>query len=428
MEAAKVETEAAFKPAHLVTFSPTPSSKLNNRRLSSQFSKPSSPIRAGAKKKTLAWVSLQGRLVGADEATSAQAIDGGLSREEADDILMRMQQKLDELCDQMNTMKVQPQLIVDSSASKIMDFSSRRSSLASKSDSMCTDCWFCDQRRAELNDVSGNSLVNAASGDEMFKNRLSISNEAEQEERRMSDLSDWASSVTSVADLQLNNLAIEQDTYNLKRECEEKDAAIKELSSFIRSKDVVTSKRIEELEEVIRRKCTIITKLKKDLIVLEQKVVNLTRAKRRSFCGPTLDKKQLPTMSDNLLYDMDSPLSSDDSDCTSEKKQNASSIVESRVAVKASTNTPLLNSSSSSEKVSKINQNLSLAKAPSPSKKLSLQVLKSRPVSPLKEKSLNQTHSSAASPMPNKMSAGRAGVGSKTNRRRTHSGSKDVAS
>ncbi|XP_021727440.1 uncharacterized protein LOC110694580 [Chenopodium quinoa] len=163
MEAAKAKTEAAFKPAHLVTFSPTPSSKLNNRRLSSQFSKPSSPIRAGAtKKKTLAWISLQGRLVGADEATSAQAIDGGLSQEEAvgwelfsrihrvlivavaaakceknrqifqlrkcvqlrDDILMRMQQKLDELCDQMNTMKDQPQLIVDSSASKIMDFSS----------------------------------------------------------------------------------------------------------------------------------------------------------------------------------------------------------------------------------------------------------------------------------------------------------------
>ncbi|XP_021718894.1 uncharacterized protein LOC110686600 [Chenopodium quinoa] len=155
MEAA-AETEAAFKPAHLVSFSPTPSSTLNNRRLSSQFSKPSSPIRAGStKKKTLAWVSLQGRLVGADEATSAQAIGGGLSREEAvgwelfspihrvlivavvavaaakceknrqifqlrkcvqlrDDILMSMQQKLDDLCEQMNSMKDQPQAIVDS--------------------------------------------------------------------------------------------------------------------------------------------------------------------------------------------------------------------------------------------------------------------------------------------------------------------------
>uniref|UniRef100_A0A803NBX2 Uncharacterized protein n=1 Tax=Chenopodium quinoa TaxID=63459 RepID=A0A803NBX2_CHEQI len=295
------ETEAAFKPAHLVSFSPTPSSTLNNRRLSSQFSKPSSPIRAGStKKKTLAWVSLQGRLVGADEATSAQAIGGGLSREEADDILMSMQQKLDDLCEQMNSMKDQPQAIVDSSASKIMEFSSRRSSLASKSDSMCTDCWFCDQRRAELNDVSGNSLVKAASCDEMFKNRLSISNEAEQEERRMSDLSDWASSVTSVADLQLNNLAIEQDTYNLKRECEEKDAAIKDFSSFIRS-------------------------------------------------------KMLSLLNPIAFYN-------------------------------AFTSVP-----------------------------------KSRPVSPLKEKSLNQTYHSVASPMPNKVSAG---VGSKTNRRRTHSGSK----
>uniref|UniRef100_A0A803LJW4 Uncharacterized protein n=1 Tax=Chenopodium quinoa TaxID=63459 RepID=A0A803LJW4_CHEQI len=169
MEAAKAKTEAAFKPAHLVTFSPTPSSKLNNRRLSSQFSKPSSPIRAGAtKKKTLAWISLQGRLVGADEATSAQAIDGGLSQEEAVgwELFSRIHRVL----------------IVAVAAAK------------------------CEKNRQIFQlrkcvQLRGNSLVKAASGDEMFKNRLSISNEAEQEECRMSDLSDWASSVTSVADL-----------------------------------------------------------------------------------------------------------------------------------------------------------------------------------------------------------------------------------
>lgn len=35
---------------------------------------------------------------------------------------------------------------------------------------------------------------------------------------------------------------MEQDTHNLKRECEEKDAALKELSAFICSKDAATSK------------------------------------------------------------------------------------------------------------------------------------------------------------------------------------------
>lgn len=45
--------------------------------------------------------------------------------------------------------------------------------------------------------------MKAGSSDEMFRSRLSIPNEAEQEERRMSDLSDWASSVTSATDLQV---------------------------------------------------------------------------------------------------------------------------------------------------------------------------------------------------------------------------------
>lgn len=49
----------------------------------------------------------------------------------------------------------------------------------------------------------GNSFVKAATGDEMLKNTLSVSNEALQEERRMSDLSDWASSITSAADIQV---------------------------------------------------------------------------------------------------------------------------------------------------------------------------------------------------------------------------------
>lgn len=49
------------------------------RRLSSNFTRPSEPV----SRRNLAWVSLEGRLVNADEASSARAVKGGLSREEA---------------------------------------------------------------------------------------------------------------------------------------------------------------------------------------------------------------------------------------------------------------------------------------------------------------------------------------------------------
>lgn len=42
--------------------------------------------------------------------------------------------------------------------------------------------------------------------------------------------------------LQTNAMAIEQDVYNLKRECEEKDATIKELTGFLQSCDAAGSK------------------------------------------------------------------------------------------------------------------------------------------------------------------------------------------
>ena len=58
----------------LAPFSSTPSA----RRLSSNFAQPSRPIVSA---KRLAWVSLQGRLVNAEEASSAKTV--GLSRAEA---------------------------------------------------------------------------------------------------------------------------------------------------------------------------------------------------------------------------------------------------------------------------------------------------------------------------------------------------------
>ncbi|KAI4322070.1 hypothetical protein L6164_021793 [Bauhinia variegata] len=96
----------------------------------------------------------------------------------------------------------------------------------------------------------------------------------EQEERRMPDLSDWASSVTSTADIQ----------------------------------------RVAELEDIICRKNTTITKLKKDLGTLEQKIVHLSRLGRPSFSASDSDGGELLHSRDNILYDMESTTSASSSD------------------------------------------------------------------------------------------------------------------
>lgn len=49
----------------------------------------------------------------------------------------------------------------------------------------------------------GNSAVRTSNRDEMLKHKWQPAVEAEPEERRMSDLSDWASSVTSSVDVQV---------------------------------------------------------------------------------------------------------------------------------------------------------------------------------------------------------------------------------
>ncbi|KAJ6428051.1 hypothetical protein OIU84_023465 [Salix udensis] len=143
-------------------------------------------------------------------------------------------------------------------------------------------------------------------------------NDVEHEERRMSDLSDWASSVTSAADMQMNSFAIDQDICNLKRECEEKDATIKELTGILQSNNMAGSKRIRELEDIVCRKNTMITRLRKDMMVLEQKVVHLTRLRRPSSSSlPITDSSELPLMVNNIVYDMDSTTSPSSSDSDS---------------------------------------------------------------------------------------------------------------
>ncbi|KAK6272721.1 hypothetical protein POUND7_009804 [Theobroma cacao] len=334
----------------LSPFSPCP------RRLSTNFLQPSQPVVSSARQ--LAWVSLQGRLINAEEASSARAIGGGFSRDEAvawelfnpierflivavigvataeskknrllcqlknsielrDQVLSSMQQKVDNLCEQLNTAGKQ-----QGTGAKTNVESPLNENFGSGSIKFVDcGCWICDQHREQF---KGNSIMKTSGGDETLQYKMALSNETEQEERRMSDLSDWASSVTSAAEIQFSNLAIEQDIFNLKRECEEKDAVIKELTTFVQSSNLANSERISELEDIIRRKNTIITRLKKDMVVLEQKVVHLTRLQRPSSTSSS-NCWQIPVMTDNLLYDMDSTTSpsSSDSDCSPENHSQA---------------------------------------------------------------------------------------------------------
>lgn len=415
------------------------------RRLSSHFTKPSRPIPAA---RQLAWLSLQGRFVGAEEASSFRAIGGGLGREEAlawelispvhrvlivavvaaaaadskknreigklrksvqlrDEVLLSMQQKLDNLCEQVTNVKAQSETVVNLSFSRSVDFLSSETPQSKKSKSLECGCCLCDQHPAKISSMENKPVVGVGNGDEIFKYKT-IATEAEQEERRMSDLSDWAalSVASSSADFQFQSLAMEPDIHNLKRECEEKDATIKELSTYLHSSDVSGSKRISQLEEMIRRKNMIITKLRKDMIVMEQKLVHLTRIRRASFLAsiPKDIKQQVPFMADNLLYDMDnsSGSSSSDSDCSDPNRAQASNSKNADI------------STQNGDSTSRRNQIVTIMKCE-----------KSRPVTPLKEKSLNQRADSVPNLRPKQLVSS-SGGDQKRIRRRTQSGSKDA--
>ncbi|KAF8395875.1 hypothetical protein HHK36_019830 [Tetracentron sinense] len=435
----------------LTPFSPSISHSL--RRLSTHFSQPSRPIRAARR---LAWVSLQGRLIDAEEASSARNIGGGLTQEEAvawelfspihrilivavvaaaaadskksrqiwklrksvdlrDQVLLSMEQKLDDLCEQVNSMKDRSEIWPDMSFITAEEFPFGEA-IKPKETKFCgCGCRLCAQHLVPSNSLVGDSVEDASGGDEMFKYKMTLTNGAEQEERRMSDLSDWASSVTSAADIQLNALAIEQDMYNLKRECEEKDATIKELSTIAHTSDAACSERIAELEDIIRRKTMVITKLKKDMVVLEQKVVQLTRLRRSSASTPIIKElQQLPVMADNLIYDMDSTTSpsSSDSDCTT-KNRSGGSVTPKSQAISAHQD----------DIVKRRNQISALENAPI-SLTRSTEHPTLQPLSPFKENSMNHIFNSVRNTRPKQLVS--AGGDLKRNRRRVQSGSKDI--
>ncbi|XP_010527661.1 PREDICTED: uncharacterized protein LOC104804971 isoform X2 [Tarenaya hassleriana] len=337
---------------NLAPFSPVPPPSA--RRLSSHFTRPHRPVESAHRRK-LAYISLHGVLVNADEASSSRSIGGGLSSEVAvawelftpiqrflivavvgvavaeskknrairklqksvdlrDQLLSDMQQKLDDLCEQLNLIKhhsgTGPKASDDDNLQRTLKetFGSQNIKFID------CGCWLCDQHHHLLPSSWDKPLSKASTGYEMHNETTNLVNDTEPEERRMSDLSDWgSSSVTSAAEIHFNNLSLNEDMLYLRKECQEKDATIKELATSLQSSNKAGSKRVSELEDIIRRKNTIITRLKKDMLVLEQKVTQLTRLQRSSSAA-TRNSRDLPIMRENLLYDMDVSTSASSSD------------------------------------------------------------------------------------------------------------------
>lgn len=129
-------------------------------------------------------------------------------------------------------------------------------------------------------------------------------------------------------------------------------------------------------------------------------VVSLTRRRRPSFSAASSHLQHLPTMTDNVVYDMDSTTdpSSSDSDSLPRNRAQAPLVEVQEISV---------------EEVSKSDHTLFIQ-----------QNLSRRATSPLKEKSFNQTPNSVAAPKPK---VATNGSGENRSRRRPPIKSKEVA-
>ncbi|XP_004486945.1 uncharacterized protein [Cicer arietinum] len=323
-----------------------------------------------------------------------------------DQVLSSMQQKLDNLCEQLNSSKENTVTAVNKLSTKDEELLLDETFGSEKIKFVDCGCWHCEEHSSFCDELMGASSRRASSANEVLQYKTPFSNE-EQEERRMSDLSDLASSITSAADIQLNSLAVEHEVYNLKRDCEEKETTIQELTTLLNSSEIANSKRVSELEDIIRRKNSTISKLKKDTVVLEQKVMQLSRLRRPSFSASVPNATQLPQLRDNLIYDMDSTTSPSSSDSDSSPVNNAQNIPGDVIE---------LNQSSSST----IDHESDPAKILNSSRRLIGQPSKFRSISPLQVPTYRK--SNAASSSSQKQLSPRADL--KKSRRRSLNGTK----
>ncbi|KAJ3707400.1 hypothetical protein LUZ61_011105 [Rhynchospora tenuis] len=303
-------TEHGFSPTRTPSRVSLRSISRSTSRLSSCYSEPSRPSCVARRK--LSWIMLQGRLVGVDGATSARAVGPGLTREEtmawelfsplhrvflvglvaAATAKSRACQKIKEL-------------------ERSVDLRDRAlEAMQLKLDGLCE----------EINTIQE---AEAKPGKEETQYDYYLTNLVEQEERRMSDLSDFCWSIASSFDNQLSSLSSEQELYDLQKACEEKDATIKELLSTVQASKIAHTKRITELENLVKRKKLVVSKLTKDMAILKQMVLDITRSRRASsaLClGST--EGEMPVMVNNILFDMSSLSSSSDTESPCASKEH----------------------------------------------------------------------------------------------------------
>lgn len=293
-------------------------------------------------------------------------------------MLQSMQQKLDDLFAEMNSLQqqyIKCDSFISTERENIELVSSKSKELGDEEGARCCTCALPEIAATphKTKDLCGKDDANS---DEVGRSSVSL---VDHEERRMSDLSDFCWSVVSSVDNhvngdnQLSSLAAEQELYNLQKECEEKDAAIKKLTAAAHASSSADAKRIAELQDTLRRKNMMISKLKKDMSALKQMVVELARAKRASSANLNKVCSELPVMSNNVLYDMSSTSSS-------------SSDSDSPIARREYLNVHLVNDTPG-DCESKVSSRVPVRKTSLPPTKSSACNLRS--ISPLKEKSLN---------------------------------------
>ncbi|KAJ4811191.1 inactive rhomboid protein [Rhynchospora pubera] len=298
------ETNQSFSPTRTPSRVSLRSIPRSTSRLSSCYSEPSRPARIARRK--LTWIMLQGRLVGVDGATSARAVGPGLTRNEAMawELFSPLHRVLLVALVAAATAKFRASQKIKELEQSVDLRDRALEAMQLKLDSLCDEI---------------NAIQEAAAkpGKTETQHDYSLTNLVEQEERRMSDLSDFCWSIASSFDNQLSSISSEQELYDLQKACEEKNATIKELLSTVQASKIADTKRITELENLVKRKNLVISKLTKDIAILKQTVLDITRSRRASsaLCfGST--EGETPVMVNNILFDM-SNLSSSSSDTES---------------------------------------------------------------------------------------------------------------